>query len=279
LKRDIYEGGHRLPFLVKWPGVVPPDSVCSALVSQIDLMATLAAVVGAKLPTNAAEDSHDLLPLFKGDKAPVRETHVHNTFANTYAIRHGDWVLVDAKTGYGEKIDPKWDTRHGYPAEDSQPAELYNIKEDIGQKNNLAAAHPEKVEELRTLLKKSNNKATPHRAFRPVHRLRKSPIGKWTVIDNGPGGYEHQCVEPYWRDFSPLNNIPANPPPTLFITGDKDAYIPIDTARKFQAEIQRQGGRWDLVALEGGRHGSPFEGQYFPRTLQAMDAFSKASGI
>jgi arylsulfatase A len=110
LKRDIYEGGHRLPFLVKWPGVVPPDSVCSALVSQIDLMATLAAVVGAKLPANAAEDSHDLLPLFKGDKAPVRETHVHNTFANTYAIRHGDWVLVDAKTGYGEKIDPKWDT-------------------------------------------------------------------------------------------------------------------------------------------------------------------------
>lgn len=170
MKRDIYEGGHRLPFLVKWPGVVPPDSFCSALVSQIDLMATLAAVVGAKLPANAAEDSHDLLPLFKGDKAPVRENHVHNTFANSYAIRHGDWVLVYAKTGYGEKIDPKWDTRHGYPAEDSQPAELYNIKEDIGQKNNLAAAHPEKVEELRTLLKKSNNKATPHRAFRPVHR-------------------------------------------------------------------------------------------------------------
>jgi arylsulfatase A len=153
LKRDIYEGGHRLPFLVKWPGVVPPDSVCGALVSQIDLMATLAAVVGTKLPDNAAEDSHNLLPLFQGGTTPVRESHVHNTTA-TYAIRHGDWVLVDAKSGYISKIDPNWETRHGYPAEDSQPAELYNLKEDIAQKKNLAAAHPEKLEELRSLLKK-----------------------------------------------------------------------------------------------------------------------------
>jgi arylsulfatase A len=154
LKRDIYEGGHRVPFLVKWPGVVPPDTACPALVSQIDLMATIAAVVGAKLPTNAAEDSHDLLPLFKGDKAPVRETHVHNTFANTYAIRHGDWVLVDTESGYGSKVNPVWEKRHAYPADDSQPAELYNIRDDIAQKKNLAAAHPEKVEELRSLLKK-----------------------------------------------------------------------------------------------------------------------------
>jgi arylsulfatase A len=153
LKRDIYEGGHRLPFLVKWPGVVPPDSVCSALVSQIDLMATLAAVVGAKLPDNAAEDSHNLLPLFQGGTTPVRETHVHNTTA-TYAIRHGDWVLVDAKDGYISKIDPNWETRHAYSADDSQPAELYNIRDDIAQKKNLAAVHPEKLEELRSLLKK-----------------------------------------------------------------------------------------------------------------------------
>jgi arylsulfatase A len=62
--------------------------------------------------------------------------------------------LVDAKSGYISKIDPNWETRHGYPAEDSQPAELYNLKEDIAQKKNLAAAHPEKLEELRSLLKK-----------------------------------------------------------------------------------------------------------------------------
>ena len=153
LKRDIYEGGHRLPFLVKWPGVVPPGSVCNALVSQIDLMATFAAVVGYKLPANAAEDSHDLLPLFQGGTGAVRDTHVHNTF-DTFAIRHGDWVLVDAKDGYGSKVDPEWETRHGYPADDSEAAELYNIKEDIAQKKNLAAAHPEKVEELRSLLNK-----------------------------------------------------------------------------------------------------------------------------
>jgi arylsulfatase A len=116
-------------------------------------MATLADVVGTTLPDNAAEDSHNLLPLFQGGTTPVRDTHVHNTTA-TYAIRHGDWVLVDAKDGYISKVDPNWETRHGYPAKDSHTAELYNLKEDIGQKNNLAAAHPEKLEELRSLLNK-----------------------------------------------------------------------------------------------------------------------------
>ncbi|MFZ9933197.1 MAG: arylsulfatase, partial [Chthoniobacterales bacterium] len=158
LKRDIYEGGHRLPFLVKWPGVVPADSVCRALVSQVDLLATVAAVVGYQLPDNAAEDSLDLLPLFQGGSDPVRVTHVHNTAPNVYAIRHGDWVLVDAKTGYttnyGGKIPSDWNVRHGYAADDSHSAELYNLKEDIGQRSNLAAAHPEKVEELRSLGKK-----------------------------------------------------------------------------------------------------------------------------
>jgi arylsulfatase A len=61
---------------------------------------------------------------------------------------------VDAKDGYISKVDPNWQTRHGYPADDSNPAELYNLKVDIAQKNNLAAAHPERVEELRRLLKK-----------------------------------------------------------------------------------------------------------------------------
>ncbi len=158
LKRDLYEGGHRIPFLVKWPGVIPPDRVCDALVSQIDLMATIAATVGTKLPDNAAGDSYNLLPLFKGSTDPVRTTHVHNTVNNTYAIRHGDWVLVESKTGYttqyGDKNVLEWAERHGYPAADSTTAELYNIKEDIGQKNNLASANPEKVEELRSLLKK-----------------------------------------------------------------------------------------------------------------------------
>ncbi|MDA7537778.1 arylsulfatase, partial [Akkermansiaceae bacterium] len=85
LKRDIYEGGHHVPFIVKVPGVTKPGSRSDALVSQIDIMATLAAITGYELPDkNAAEDSHDLLPLLKGDVASVRSTHIHNTNKNAY---------------------------------------------------------------------------------------------------------------------------------------------------------------------------------------------------
>lgn len=319
LKRDIYEGGHRLPFLVKWPGVVPEDSTCHGLISQVDLMATIAAVVGYKLPANAAEDSHDMLPLFQGGTDLVRETHVHNTF-NSYAIRHGDWVLVDAKNGYstshGGKFDSDWNVRHGYPADDSHPAELYNLKEDIPQKKNLAAARPDKVEELRSLLKKIQQQG--HSAPRLAVELGSDPdrilAGARSVwghlaatcafdlkfdtpgdnltistspkalilfnpdIDNGPGSYGHQRVEPCWMDFLPPLNIPAKPPSSLFITGDKDTYTPTQTARKFQTEIEKQGARCNLVVLEGGKHGSPFEDRFFPTTLQAADAFPDRLG-
>lgn len=152
VKRDLYEGGHRVPFLMKWPGVIPADRVCDSLVSQIDLMATIAAVVGYKLPPNAAVDSHDLLPLLEGGTSTVRETHIHNTAPNIYAIRHGDWVLVDSKTGYMSPRNPDWEARYGYPVDDDHPVELYNLQADISQRENLATSHPEKVDELKRLM-------------------------------------------------------------------------------------------------------------------------------
>lgn len=154
LKRDIYEGGHHVPFLVRWPGVTKAGEVCDALVSQIDIMASLAATLDFDLPGDAAEDSHNLLPLLRGEAASVRETHVHNTFANSYAIRHGDWLLIDAKQGYHSGRNKAWEAKHDYPADDQQPVELFNLKDDIGQKVNLAAKHPDKVAELKALLTK-----------------------------------------------------------------------------------------------------------------------------
>jgi len=154
LKRDFYEGGHRVPFLIKWPGVTQPGGVSDAIVSQIDLMATLAAALGYELPADAAEDSHDLLPLLKGEVESVRGTHIHNTSSGRYAIRHGDWLLVDSKDGYVSRRDAAWEARHGYPPDDGGPVELYNLKIDLPQRQNIAAAHPEKVAELQTLLKR-----------------------------------------------------------------------------------------------------------------------------
>jgi arylsulfatase A len=154
LKRDIYEGGHRVPTLIKWPGITKPGAVCDALVSQIDFMATLASSLGYELPENAAEDSHDLMPLLKGGKESVRTTHIHNTNPNSYAIRHGKWSLIDAKTGYLSGVDKGWEKRHGYEPDDKSPVELYDMEKDIGQRKNLAAENPETVKELQALLKK-----------------------------------------------------------------------------------------------------------------------------
>jgi arylsulfatase A len=154
LKRDLYEGGHRVPFIVRWPGVTRAGRVSDALVSQIDLMATLASVVRHDLPADAAEDSHDLLPLLKGEAESVRSTHVHNTNANGYAIRHGDWVLIDAKDGYVSARNAAWEARRGYLPDNQAPVELYNLKTDLAQKHDVAAAHPEKVAELQALLRK-----------------------------------------------------------------------------------------------------------------------------
>ncbi|MFA8017648.1 arylsulfatase [Bremerella cremea] len=154
LKRDVYEGGHHVPFLVRWPGVTQPGKVNDALVSQIDLMATFAAVMGYELPNDAAEDSHNLLPLLEGKSETVRTAMVHNTFANQYAIREGDWLLLDAKTGYNSKGWKAWEQRHDYPGDDDQPVELYDMKQDPGQRKNVASDHPDKVASLQKLLAK-----------------------------------------------------------------------------------------------------------------------------
>lgn len=153
LKRDIWEGGHRVPFIVRWPGVVPTGRVSDELISQIDLHATIAAIVGAVAPADSGEDSFNQLPLLKGQGQSGRASLVHNTNPNGYAIRQGDWVLIDAKTG-GVSAVPAWfDEANGY-AKNPHPGELYNLRDDLAQKKNLYAEKPEKVAELRAELER-----------------------------------------------------------------------------------------------------------------------------
>ena len=122
-------------------------------------MATLADAIGFELPPDAAADSHDLFPWLTGRTAdPPRHTIVHNTAAGRYAIRHDGWLLVDGDTGVTEprKRSPPaaWTEKHGYPAEDGQPTELYDLRQDAGQRHNLAADRPEQVSELRDRLER-----------------------------------------------------------------------------------------------------------------------------
>lgn len=168
LKRDIYEGGHHVPFVIKWPGVTEPNQVCNSLVSQIDIMATLAAMLQFDLPPDAAEDSHDLTPLLSGQSERVRTTHVHNTFKDRFAIRHHDWLLIDGKDGYHSGRNRTWETKRGYPADDQSPVELYNLAVDPGQKQNLAERHPDQVKQLRAKLAVIRQAATaPRLQFQP----------------------------------------------------------------------------------------------------------------
>jgi arylsulfatase A len=136
-KADIYDGGHRVPFIVRWPGVTPPNQVTAGLMSQIDLMATLAAIVGQALPATAAEDSFDQRALLRGG-ASTRTSHVHNTSKNHYAMRAGSWVLIDAPSGNVTKVPPGFDAANGY-AKNPHPGELYDLSQD-------------KVAELKALL-------------------------------------------------------------------------------------------------------------------------------
>jgi len=164
VKRDLWEGGHRVPFLVRWPGRVPAGRVEDGLVSQIDLFATIAGFVGATIPpgegpTASAEDSVDQRPLFTGAGPSARDTLVHNTNPGGYAIRQGDWVLIDATSG-GITAVPRWfDEANGY-AGGGAAGELYDLRADPGQHHNRHADEPALVADMRRRLAAIRQSAT-----------------------------------------------------------------------------------------------------------------------
>lgn len=150
LKRDLWEGGHRVPFLVRWPGHVPAGRVTDGIVGQIDLFATLAACSGTPLPAHAAEDSLDQTALFTGTGPSSRCELVHNTLPGRYALRSDDWVYIDPPGG-GTTAVPIWfrDAEH-YP--DDTAGGLYDLRRDPGQRHNLFATEPDRAATMRRRL-------------------------------------------------------------------------------------------------------------------------------
>lgn len=156
LKRDIWEGGHRVPFIVRWPGFVKAGTVTGELMSQIDIMATLAAVVRHELPPEAADDSHNQVELWKGGKS-ARTSLVHNTRENHFAIRQGHHVLIDAKSGKVSGV-PEWFNKSNGYRENPHAAALYDLRTDLGQAKNLFIDQRERVKELQNLLLQTRSK-------------------------------------------------------------------------------------------------------------------------
>jgi arylsulfatase A-like enzyme len=151
-KADIWEGGHRVPFIARWPGKVPAGATSHEVICLTDLLATAAAIVGARLPVDAAEDSFDLLPVLTGKKLdrPVRDTIIHHSFDGTFAIRQGPWRLAPALGSHGFS-----QPRNIEPAPGQARGELYNLANDPKETTNLWLQRPEIVQRLDGLLEKT----------------------------------------------------------------------------------------------------------------------------
>lgn len=159
-KADIFDGGHRVPFLVRWPARVKAGSKSDQLLCLTDFMATAAAIVGAKLPATAAEDSVSFLPALLGTaKAPLREAVVHHSINGSFSIRQGQWKLALCRDSGG------WsEPRPGTPkAADLPSVQLFELTKDIGEQTNVQDKHPEVVARLTKLLEKyvADGRSTP----------------------------------------------------------------------------------------------------------------------
>ncbi len=153
MKADAWEAGHRIPFIARWPGRIRAAAVSHELGCLTDLLATVAEIVGMKLPANSGEDSYSLLPalMAKTDKKgkPIREAIVHHSSEGMFAIRQGEWKLI-LGLGSGGFSDP----RKLEPKAGEAPGQLYNLAKDPEEKNNLYQQQPKIAARLSALLEK-----------------------------------------------------------------------------------------------------------------------------
>ena len=174
IKRQIWEGGHRIPMIVRWPGRVESGSRSDETVCHTDLMATLAEILGHDLPPTAAEDSYSILPLLYAQdyKRPLREATVHHSVNGMFAIRKGDWKLIEGDTDGDYRTGSLGQSKSDHlPERDPQTGQfipfaydiadfdqnkpiccLYNLATDPGETTNVAVKNPAIVAQLLELL-------------------------------------------------------------------------------------------------------------------------------
>jgi arylsulfatase A-like enzyme len=188
-KADIFDGGHRIPFLARWPGRIKAGSCADQLICLTDLMATCAELLGKRLPDSAGEDSVSILPALLGKaKGALRESVVHHSIDGSFAIRQGKWKLeLCPGSGGWSKPRPGADDTSKLPL-----VQLYDLKADVGEKKNVEREHPEVVARLTKLLEKyvADGRSTPGEkqkntvqvdlwragkaAHKPIHKRKKS---------------------------------------------------------------------------------------------------------
>jgi arylsulfatase A-like enzyme len=150
-KADIYEGGHRVPFLARWPRAIKAGTRSAEIICLTDLLATCAALTGTELPRDAGEDSYNVLPAMLGKTGtrPIREATIVQAATGGFAVRQGKWKLelMPSSGGY-YRLSSEEVAAQGLP-----PVQLYDLEADIRETNNLEAKHPDVVTHLTALLK------------------------------------------------------------------------------------------------------------------------------
>ncbi len=146
-KADIWEGGHRVPFIVRWPGAAKPGGVSGALVGLNDLMATCAEIIGERLPEDAGEDSVSFIAALRNPSARTRDDLILHSLHGTFAIRQGDWKLVPARGSGGFSSPRQVKAKPGEP-----PGQLYNLRADPRETKNVYLDHPDVAARLEKLL-------------------------------------------------------------------------------------------------------------------------------
>jgi arylsulfatase A-like enzyme len=158
MKRDQWEGGHRVPLIVRWPNHIKPDATTDQTVCLTGVMATCAAITGATLPENAAPDSVSFLPVLRGESGdrPVRDYTLHQTISLALAIRQGPWKYLDHRGSGGNDYSRGALKAFALPDSDPDaPGQLYNLENDPGERTNLYSQRPDVRQRLKELLANS----------------------------------------------------------------------------------------------------------------------------
>ncbi|MFD2257849.1 sulfatase/phosphatase domain-containing protein [Luteolibacter algae] len=148
MKGTLWEGGHRIPFVIRWPETIKAGMVSDQLISTNDLLATCAELIGKKLPDNVAEDSVSFLPAIKGEAIPgaAERMLVHHSDDGHFAVRKGKWKLVLDEHGGSRRGR---DEQVKQPISDAAGIMLFDMEKDLGETANLSSEHPEVVVSLK----------------------------------------------------------------------------------------------------------------------------------
>ncbi|MFK7847349.1 MAG: arylsulfatase [Rhodothermales bacterium] len=153
-KADIWEGGHRVPFVVRWPAEIAAGITSDETTTHTDFLATFAELVGFSLPADAGEDSFSMLSVWKGEtpETPIRNSTIHHSLDGMFAIRQGSWKLIEGRGSGGFTQPARIDPAAGEPV-----GQLYNLEDDPSESNNVYLEHPEVVADLLKLLEENRS--------------------------------------------------------------------------------------------------------------------------